>query len=143
DQVDVDGIDAGAHQGLARRGDAEIRGDLVIGRNMPLLDAGALANPAVAGIDHAREVVIAQDFFRQVGADAANHGSNEGPVSPRPRLMPAATDRRGYYLRTTKPQPNFMKSYGSPRPRAGCRGRHPDRQPNVRVRCFPPSDSRH
>ena len=43
DEVDVDRIDAGAHQCLARGGDAEIGGQLAVLGDVALLDAGAFA----------------------------------------------------------------------------------------------------
>ena len=42
DEIDVDGIDAGAHERLARGGDAEIGGELALLGDVALLDAGAL-----------------------------------------------------------------------------------------------------
>ena len=54
DEVDVDRVDAGAHQRLARGGDAEIGRQLAIVGDVALLDAGALADPRVVGIDEAR-----------------------------------------------------------------------------------------
>ena len=43
DEIDVDRVDAGAHQRLARGGDAEIGGQLALLGDVALLDAGALA----------------------------------------------------------------------------------------------------
>ena len=91
DEIDVDGIDAGAHQGLARGGDAEVRRELAVVGDVALLDARALADPLVAGVDEARQVVIGHDALGQVGADAADDGSNDCHVSPHYSTSVAAT----------------------------------------------------
>ena len=53
DEIDVDGIDAGAHQRLLGGGDAEIGGQLVVAGDVALANAGALDDPFVARVDDA------------------------------------------------------------------------------------------
>src|SRR4029453_16274702 len=88
-EIDIDRIDAGAHEGLARSGNAEVGGQLAVLGDVALLDAGALLDPRIAGVDAARQIVIGDDALWQMGADAAYHGSNESHVSPHPWLGPS------------------------------------------------------
>ena len=73
DEIDVDGIDAGAHQRLLGGGDAEIGRQFVVAGDVPLTDASALDDPLVAGVDDLRQVVVGHDALGQMGADAADH----------------------------------------------------------------------
>src|SRR5690606_3065557 len=84
DEVDVDGIDAGADQSLPRCGDAEVGCQLAVGRNVASPDAGALANPLVARVDDLGQIGVGQHAFRQIGADAADNGSDDSQIAPLP-----------------------------------------------------------
>ena len=72
DEIDVDGIDAGAHQRLLGGGDAEVGRELVVAGDVALTDAGALDDPFVGGVDDLREVGVGHDALGQMGADAAD-----------------------------------------------------------------------
>ena len=50
----------------------QMRGELAVGGDMALLDAGALHDPLVGGVDPRRQFGIGQDLLRQIGA-AAEH----------------------------------------------------------------------
>ena len=52
--------------------DAEMRGELVVGGDMALLDAGALDDPVVGRLNSRRQFGIGQHFLRQIRA-AAEH----------------------------------------------------------------------
>ena len=75
DQVEVRGRQPGPVERLARGRDGEIGGQLALGREMALADAGALADPFVRGVDRPRQLVIAHHPRRQIGADAAHDRS--------------------------------------------------------------------
>ena len=128
DEIDVDRVDAGAHQRLTRGGDAEIGGQLAVGSDVALRDAGPLLDPLIAGVDHAGQVVVGHDALGQVGADAADHGSDDCHVSP--HVVGRTTAASG----ATSPPAR------SPRPicRATLRGPWP----GARARRFPPNCSR-
>ena len=54
-------------------------------QDMALLDAGALGDPLVGGVDHAREIVIGQHVRRHIAVDAGNGGAgNDGHESGPP-----------------------------------------------------------
>ena len=72
DQVD---ILRGSARGLyrpARRLLGEITGRLPVDRDMPFHDAGALADPLVAGFDHGLQILIGEHLVRQVAAGSGN-----------------------------------------------------------------------
>ena len=73
DEIDVDGIDAGAHQRLLGGGNAEVGGQLVVAGDVPLANAGALDDPFVAGVDDLRQIGIGHHALGKMGADAADH----------------------------------------------------------------------
>ena len=70
DAVDLRRLDAGALEGLAGRGDRHHLHGLVGPGEAPLLDAGALLDPLVAGVDGLDELGVGDDPGRPVGADA-------------------------------------------------------------------------
>ena len=72
DQVDRLGVDAGVGQRRARRVDRQMRGELALGGDVALPDAGALHDPLVRGVDPRRQFGIGQDPLRQIGT-AAEH----------------------------------------------------------------------
>src|SRR5262249_33545627 len=84
-QVDVDGINTGTNQSLARGGNAHIGGELTLLGDMALFDASALPDPLVAGLHDAREVVVGYHPLGQIGADATDHRSNDRQLAPRSR----------------------------------------------------------
>ncbi len=57
---------------VARGGEGKIGRLLALGSHVAALDAGALADPLVAGVHHLGEIVIGDDFRRQIRA-AAEH----------------------------------------------------------------------
>ena len=71
DEIDVGRGDAGGVDGLAGRLFGQIAGGLPF-HDVPLLDAGALGDPFVAGIDHALQFGIGQDPFGQMAAGAGD-----------------------------------------------------------------------
>ena len=72
DQVDRLRIDPGIGERRARGVDRQMRGELALGGDMALPDAGALHDPLVGGVDPRRQFGIGQDLLRQIGA-AAEH----------------------------------------------------------------------
>src|SRR5262245_49676573 len=56
--------------------DGQMRGELAVGRDMTLLDAGALLDPFVGGIDFLGQLVVGNDPLRQIGAAPLNDGTN-------------------------------------------------------------------
>ena len=66
------GIDPGIGKRRARRIDRQMRGELALGGDVALPDAGALHDPLVGGVDPRRQFGIGQDLLRQIGA-AAEH----------------------------------------------------------------------
>ena len=72
DQVDRLRVDPGIGQRRARRIDRQMRGELALGGDVALPDAGALHDPLVGGVDPRRQFGIGQDLLRQIGA-AAEH----------------------------------------------------------------------
>ena len=83
-QIDVDGIDTGAHQCLLGGGDPQIARQFAIGGDVALFDAGAFGDPVVGGVDDARQIMIRHDAFGQIGTDTPDHGSNHGHVLTSP-----------------------------------------------------------
>ena len=73
DEVEVFRFDPGIFQGVAAGLDRQIAGRLIWAGNAALLDSSALDDPLVGGLDHALQVGIGQDLFRQVLA-----GSGDG-----------------------------------------------------------------
>jgi hypothetical protein len=87
DEVDVGRRQAGVVEGRARSFQAEHRGRLVLGRDVALLDAGALHDPLVRGLDPAGEIVVGDDPFGEVRAAAADDGAkarHEQSFTPTP-----------------------------------------------------------
>ena len=82
-EVDVGRRDARRGERVARRVQREVGRLLAVGGDVALADAGARADPFVAGVDALREIVVGQDLRRQVAAgagDAAMHRrSRDGP----------------------------------------------------------------
>src|SRR3546814_11783356 len=75
DEVDVAGPHAGLRHRLAGRGGAEVGGHLAVGGDVALVDAGALTDPLVGGIDPLGEIRIGDDLCRQVGPTARDEGT--------------------------------------------------------------------
>ena len=94
DEVDVDGIDAGADERLMGRGDAEIGGQLVVAGDMALANARALDDPVVRRVDDLGHVGVGHYALRQMRADAANDRSNDCHEAP-PLLLLAVRRIRG------------------------------------------------
>src|SRR6478672_11375809 len=72
--VDLAGVDAGALEGLARGLDGHQLHGLLGGRPPPLLDAGALLDPLVTGVDRLDDVGVRDHTGRAVGADPEDGG---------------------------------------------------------------------
>ena len=135
-EIDVDRVDAGAHERLARGGDAEVGGQLAVLGDVALLDAGALLDPRVGGIDEARQIVIGHDALWQMGADAADHGSNECHVSPHRWLGPSfASGHRWHVSRASR---RASRRLG---PGPACRAAPPGPPPAAPAHCFGPCRS--
>ena len=64
DEVDVGGRQAGIGERRARRLGGEVGGELAIGGDVALADAGALRDPLVGRIDDPVEIVIGQNLRR-------------------------------------------------------------------------------
>ena len=69
------GLQPGIGERRLGRLDAEHRRGLVVVGDMTLLDAGALHDPLVGGVDELREILVRQHALRQIGADAADDGT--------------------------------------------------------------------
>src|SRR5690606_302673 len=82
DEIDVDRIDSGADHSLPRRCDAEVRCQLTIRSYVAGPDAGALADPLIARIDHPGQVGVGEDALRQIRADTANDGTDDSQNVP-------------------------------------------------------------
>lgn len=78
DEIKVAGYEPGTVQRLLRRMPREVRCLFSLGNDMTLRDAGALANPLVAGVDKSRQLLIRHDPFRQV---ASHRDHQSGGVS--------------------------------------------------------------
>ena len=74
DGVDLSGVDAGVLESLAGRADAHHLHGLLGGGPAALLDAGALLDPLVAGVDRLDDLGVRDDPRRAVGADAQDRG---------------------------------------------------------------------
>ena len=59
--------------------DGEMRGELAVGRDVALLDAGTLLDPLVGRFDFLGQFVVGDDPFRQVGAAPLNDGPYHSP----------------------------------------------------------------
>ncbi len=85
DQVDVGGDDAGGLHRAQRRLEGEVAGGLARQRDMALADAGARADPLVAGVDAPGELVVAEHVVGQVAAGAGDacvgHAPSRGPLT--------------------------------------------------------------
>ncbi len=65
---------AAAQRALDRR-EGEVGGALIVRRDMALADTGALDDPLVRGLDGARELLVGQDPFGQIGPAASDDGA--------------------------------------------------------------------
>ena len=65
-QIDVVLADASGVHRIARRLLGQVDGVNAIGRNVALLDTGALANPFIAGIDLFFQVFVGDDVIGQI-----------------------------------------------------------------------------
>ena len=83
-------IDLRVGERRARRRNAEVGGHLAVRRDVARADAGALHDPFVGGVDHPRQIVIAEAALRQVAAAAEDdrtcHGHEAAPRLCSPRL---------------------------------------------------------
>ena len=72
-EVDVGGREPGVLDRREPRFVREVARRFVVGRDVPVLDAGPRANPFVGGIDHLLEIEVGQNLLRQIlaGADDA------------------------------------------------------------------------
>ena len=73
DQVDRLGVDAGIGERGVGGLDREMRGELVVGRDMAFADTGPLHDPLIGSVDAARQLGIGQYPLRQVGTAAEHH----------------------------------------------------------------------
>ena len=69
-QIDFARLDLGLLDRLQRRFRRHVAGRFIFGGHAALFDAGACRDPLVARVDHAREIVIGQNFLRHVTAGA-------------------------------------------------------------------------
>ncbi len=67
-------FEAGGGDGLAGGGGGEGSGGFAFGGDAALVDAGALGDPFVVGVDHLRQIVVGQPFFRQLAAVTGEDG---------------------------------------------------------------------
>src|SRR5262249_53861673 len=72
DEVDRLGIDLGVGERRLRRVGGQIGGQFARRSDAALVDAGALYDPIVGGVDLARQVGVGQDLRRQIAAAAEN-----------------------------------------------------------------------
>src|SRR5262249_35808599 len=71
DEVELARVDGRVAQRVARRLDRQVRGHLAVAHDAALADAGALADPLVAGVDAALgDVGIGDDVVGQIRAEA-------------------------------------------------------------------------
>ena len=73
DEVDVFRLQPGVFDCRPGGGSAHGRGELAFAGDPPLLDAGALGDPVVGGIDDLGEVLIGQHPLRQVSTASLDH----------------------------------------------------------------------
>ena len=73
DQVEIGACEARVCQRPLCGLDREVRRELTLGRDMALLDSGALLDPLVGGIHLLGQFVVGDDSFRQIGAAPLNH----------------------------------------------------------------------
>ena len=74
-EIDVADLQPGILEGLATGRGGQIGCILTLGCNVPLLDAGALLDPFVRGIDKLGQVVIGHYARWEIGPDAADNRS--------------------------------------------------------------------
>ena len=72
DQVDRLRVEMGVRERRARRVRSHVRGEFAGRGDAALVDAGALHDPLVGGVDLARQIGIGQDLARQIAAAAEN-----------------------------------------------------------------------
>src|SRR5580692_392224 len=70
DEIDRLSIDLGMGERGARRVRRHVRGPFAGRRDMALVDAGALHDPVVRGVDLARQIAVGEDLRRQIAAAA-------------------------------------------------------------------------
>ena len=75
DQIEIAAAHAGAAERPLRGADGQIRGQLAVGGDPALADAGALADPLVGGIEPGGQLVIGDDPLGQIGAAAGDLGA--------------------------------------------------------------------
>ncbi len=92
DEIDGSGRQVRLFQRRARRGDPEIRSDFAFGRDVALLDAGALHDPLVVGFDEFRKLFVGQYAGGKIAADATHHRTLHAhdTALPARRCSPAA-----------------------------------------------------
>ena len=73
DQVDRLRIEMGMRERRARRMRRHVRGEFAGRGDAPLVDAGALHDPFVGGVDLARQIGVGEDLVRQVAAAAEDN----------------------------------------------------------------------
>ena len=98
------GADSGALDGLARRARREVRGELALGGEVALRDAGPVPDPLVGGVDQAGQLVVAHDACRQIGADATDDRSQHGGQE-------AAACASGSAAMSAPPSSSMMRSF--------------------------------
>ncbi len=72
DEIDVRGAHLGGVHRAPRRMLGEIGRGLALGDDVAALDAGAAADPFVAGVDQPLQIGVGQNFLRQKAAGAGD-----------------------------------------------------------------------
>src|ERR1019366_4620621 len=72
-----------AQRGLGRH----VRRELILGRDPPLLDAGARRDPFIRGLDHFFQFRVGEDFFRHIRTDPGNGAGANLAVLRRARFF--------------------------------------------------------
>src|SRR4029078_8471455 len=79
----------------------QMRGELAVGRDIALADAGALANPLVRCLDPLGKLLVGYHARRQIGAASLDHRTDHPSLSVQvaavatgPGVEPAAAARR-------------------------------------------------
>jgi len=81
DKVDFLGVYTRHFNGTLGCMKCQIAGSFVFGRDMAFANAGAGDDPIVGGIHHLRQIVVGQNFFRQITAGAGDAGINHAVPS--------------------------------------------------------------
>src|SRR5665213_2753905 len=82
DDVDFARVHARVGQSLARRRQRQVRSLLAIAHHAALADAGALADPGIRGIHDLGQIVVGDDFLRQIGTTTDDAGTDHAPTVP-------------------------------------------------------------